>query len=171
MKMVTLSYQNSFWKFFNLKGLSEINSTRLDKKSCSERKCFYSATFLHAVWKSDQVIKLSTQISTANYGLQLLPGCDCCVVDGNLVEDKYTWIKENTTYGKYLRKYYAVLWSLFNVECCRGDIVIKVGNIQVETTKHSTTPSPSTPTTTTRDPTSSSGKNQVIHGKWCWASD
>ena len=106
-------------------------------------------------------------------GLQLLPGCDCCVVDGKLVEDKYTWIKENTTYGKYLRNYYAVLLSLFDVECCRGDIVIKVGNIQVELTKHLTTsfPSPSSPTTTTSDPPSSSEKNQVNHGKWCGASD
>ena len=57
-----------------------------------------------------------------------------------------------------------LLKSLFMVECCRGDIVIKVGNIQVEsksTTKHSTTSTPSSPAKTTSNPTSSSKKDQV----------
>ena len=58
-------------------------------------------------------------------------------------------------------------------ECCRGDIVIKVGNIQVESkTKHSTTstPSPSSPTIkTTSNPPSSSTKDQVnlLNGVEC----
>ncbi len=33
---------------------------------------------------------------------KILPGCDCCEVDGQLVEDKFTWMKENITYGKYI---------------------------------------------------------------------
>ena len=57
-----------------------------------------------------------------------------------------------------------LLKSLFMVECCRGDIVIKVGNIQVEsksTTKHSTTSTPSSPAKTTSNPPSSSTKDKV----------
>ena len=47
--------------------------------------------------------------------------------------------------------------SLVMVECCRGDIVIKVGNIQVEsTTKHSATSTPSTSIHTTMSYSSSS---------------
>ena len=44
----------------------------------------------------------------------MLPGCDCCEVDGQLVEDGATWIRDSKTF-----------------ECCRGEIVIKVpsGNV------------------------------------------
>ena len=40
---------------------------------------------------------------------KVLPGCDCCEVDGKLVEDGTTWIRD----GKIF-------------ECCRGEIVMKV---------------------------------------------
>ena len=45
-------------------------------------------------------VKEALQLFNGNFWIQVLSGCDCCVVDGKLVEDKYTWIKENTTYGE-----------------------------------------------------------------------
>ena len=44
----------------------------------------------------------------------MLPGCDCCEVNGKLVEDGKIWIRDSKTF-----------------ECCRGEIVIKVptGNV------------------------------------------
>ena len=41
--------------------------------------------------------------------LKVLPGCDCCELNGELVEDGATWISDGKSY-----------------ECCRGEIVIKV---------------------------------------------
>ena len=34
------------------------------------------------------------------YPYQMMPGCDCCVFNGSLVEDKHTWIVNNKTYGR-----------------------------------------------------------------------
>ena len=31
---------------------------------------------------------------------QVLPGCDCCEVNGELVKDKHTWTVNGKTYGK-----------------------------------------------------------------------
>ena len=41
--------------------------------------------------------------------LKVLPGCDCCELNGELVEDGATWISDGKSY-----------------ECCRGEIVMKV---------------------------------------------
>ena len=32
--------------------------------------------------------------------LKVLPGCDCCVVDGKLVPDGESWIQDGKVYGK-----------------------------------------------------------------------
>ena len=89
--------------------LNALNTTKLDTKTCSERQCFYSDALLHSTWISHQVCRIPKRRKCQLYTQKVLPGCDCCELDGKLVEDGATWIRNGKTY-----------------ECCRGDIVIKV---------------------------------------------
>ena len=44
---------------------------------------------------------------------QLYPGCGCCLVDGELVPDGFSWTVEATTRQTW--------------ECCKGKVVMLVG--------------------------------------------
>jgi len=71
-------------------GILPINEIKLEPLTCSERTCKYSTSSQHSSW-------ISTQI---------LPGCNCCVVDGKLVPDGHSWFID---------------WQEY--ECCEGKIV------------------------------------------------
>jgi len=71
-------------------GILPIGEIKLEPSTCSKRTCEYSASSQHSSW-------ISTQI---------LPGCNCCVVDGKLVPDGYSWFIDRQEY-----------------ECCEGKIV------------------------------------------------
>ena len=66
-------------------GLSVLETSKLVPSFCSERECFYSPALPYALWTSRQV----------------LPGCDCCEVNGTLVPDGHTWVENNVTYGDF----------------------------------------------------------------------
>ena len=34
------------------------------------------------------------------FSTQVLPGCDCCEVDGKLVSDGFVWMRGNQTFGE-----------------------------------------------------------------------
>ena len=91
---------------------------------------------------------------------QIEPGCDCCAFNSSLVEDKFTWTEGNTTYGRDKSVYKFNISTFNSLECCRGDIVIKLDPENPEeptTTEEPTTPEkPSTreePPTTPTEPT------------------
>merc|ERR1712133_147369 len=85
----------------NFGSLHSIGSSVLEPTTCSARKCSYVSSIPHTIWKSQQIIS----------------GCDCCVLNGNLVQDGYQW------------------WSNgFSFECCRGEIVRKVNETIPKTT-------------------------------------
>ena len=75
-----------------------------------------------------------------------MEGCDCCEVDGKLVEDGFSWISNNTEYGLLNKERRHDITLMNFVECCRGDIVIK------------TSPPEPTAATTTTTTSSSEGK-------------
>jgi len=97
-------------------GLSALETTKLEPKSCSQRLCYYKDALLSSTWISSKV----------------LSGCDCCVVDGQLVSDGHSWVKDGKVY-----------------ECCRGDIVIKLQDDLPATSTNTTTSTTASPTTTT----------------------
>ena len=37
-----------------------------------------------------------------NFIQQVLDGCDCCEVDGKLIEDGFSWISGNKEYGQLI---------------------------------------------------------------------
>ena len=54
MKQVCLdTYDDVFT--INCEGLSSLNSTKFDTKTCSQRSCYYSDNLLHSTWISSQV--------------------------------------------------------------------------------------------------------------------
>jgi len=71
-------------------GILPINTTKLEPSTCSERTCEYSPSFQHSSWISTQV----------------LSGCNCCVIDGILVPNGFSWNIEDEEF-----------------ECCEGKIV------------------------------------------------
>merc|ERR1719300_672451 len=70
-----------------------IDTIKLEPSTCSNRTCEYSRSSQHSSWISTQV----------------LPGCNCCVLDGELVSDGYSWEVDGVEY-----------------ECCDGKIVTVV---------------------------------------------
>ena len=68
----------------SFKGILPIETVKLEPSTCSERTCQYSESSLHSSWISSQV----------------LPGCNCCVVDGKLVPDGFSWRVEDEQFGK-----------------------------------------------------------------------
>ena len=45
-----------FWvELYLLKGLSPVNSSRLEESTCSKRTCHFSSSISHAVWVSEKV--------------------------------------------------------------------------------------------------------------------
>ena len=66
-------------------GILPIDEIKLEPSTCSKRTCEYSASSQHSSW-------ISTQI---------LPGCNCCDVDGKLVPDGYSWFIDRQEYGKF----------------------------------------------------------------------
>jgi len=71
-------------------GILPTDTVKLEPSTCSERTCKYSVSSTHSSWISTQV----------------LSGCKCCVVDGILVPDGFSWIVEDEEF-----------------ECCEGKIV------------------------------------------------
>ena len=63
---------------------------------------------MFSVWISSQVGFELTSISSKDVTMRLLfqmeEGCDCCVVNGELVKDKQTWNQNGQTYGKQAEK-------------------------------------------------------------------
>ena len=103
VRTIDIIYFQNIFDVLGSLGLSVINSTTLDPKSCSRRKCFYSDSLLYSIWTTEQVKRSCKHfINMKEFFNKILPGCDCCEVDGQLVEDKFTWMKENITYGKYI---------------------------------------------------------------------
>jgi len=94
-------------------GLWPLKSIKLEPKTCSQRICFYSQSLPHSIWKSEQI----------------LSGCDCCEVNGNIVKEGSTWKEHGKVY-----------------ECCNGDIVMKLDEAS------SSKPEPSTAAPTTSEP-------------------
>ena len=87
------------------KGLSRVNSTKLDPKTCSERICQSSEYLLYATWISSKVHISTSIFCKRRFILQVESGCNCCEVNGELVPDKQTWVVGEETYGnnvKYL---------------------------------------------------------------------
>ena len=41
--------------------------------------------------------------------IKVLDGCDCCEIDGKLVEDGYSWISDNKEYGQWITKKYSIV--------------------------------------------------------------
>jgi len=74
-------------------GILPIDTIKLEPSTCSNRTCEYSRSSQHSSWISTQV----------------LPGCNCCVLDGELVSDGYSWEVDGVEY-----------------ECCDGKIVTVV---------------------------------------------
>merc|ERR1719369_2400708 len=75
-------------------GLHNFNWTVPDPATCSSRRCESQEGWIHAAWVTTQ----------------LYPGCGCCLVEGDMVPDGYSW-----TVGTYPRE----TW-----ECCRGKVVM-----------------------------------------------
>jgi len=83
-------------------GVLPIDTVKFEPSTCSERTCEYSFSSQHASWISNQ----------------LFHGCNCCIIDGELIPDGASW-------GEY--------------ECCDGRIVISVDNTtQYQTTDQTT---------------------------------
>jgi len=83
----------------NSEFLHSINTTVLEHSTCSERTCFYAPSLPHTIWKSKQV--------TA--------GCNCCELNGKLVQDGHEWFEFGVGF-----------------ECCKGEIVKKIGSATTE---------------------------------------
>merc|ERR1711874_150143 len=110
-------------------GLFAVKTTKLEPKSCSQRVCYYRDALLFSTWISSKV----------------LSGCDCCVVDGQLVSDGHSWVQDGKVY-----------------ECCRGDIVMKLKNALPSATSNTTTKPTTTSTTTTSNPTTTKTQATII---------
>ena len=66
-------------------GLSELRTSKLIPSTCSERSCFYSSAMPFAIWTSKQV----------------LPGCECCEVNGTLVPEGHSWEEFGKNFLQY----------------------------------------------------------------------
>ena len=97
-------------------GLSILNSTKLDPRTCSERKCHSSEYLLYATWISSKVDTGPTWVLTSKFEakshftihFQIKMGCDCCEVNNELVPDKHTWIDGQRTYGKNVKRLFLI---------------------------------------------------------------
>merc|ERR1719450_154062 len=100
-------------------GLWTLETIKLEPSTCSQRTCHFSETLPHSIWQSEQVVS----------------GCDCCEVNGELLKDATEWTENGTQF-----------------ECCKGNIVIKFNytttnaslNTDKTTAASSTTYEPST---------------------------
>ena len=105
-KVVLANWQAQIFHFSSIcKGLSRVNSTKLDPKTCSERICQSSEYLLYATWISSKVHISTSIFCKRRFILQVESGCNCCEVNGELVPDKQTWVVGEETYGnnvKYL---------------------------------------------------------------------
>ena len=104
MKMVVTVkiHNNIFLEFF--KGLSPLQTKKLESKSCSERICYYTNALQYSTWISSKVRKIDYELyspSLFQFYPKVLPGCDCCVVDGKLVPDGESWIQGGKVYGNF----------------------------------------------------------------------
>jgi len=77
-------------------GLHQLGRTIPDPTTCSTRVCEVMEGWVHAAWVTTQ----------------LYPGCGCCVVEGKVVPDGFSW-----TVGLYPPE----KW-----ECCRGKVVTEI---------------------------------------------
>ena len=108
----TFATLRKYFVSINCEGLSRVNETKLDPKTCTERICHSSENLLYAHWISSKV----SLYSVACFYLFLLYfqaelGCDCCEVNGKLVPDKYTWVVVDKTFGKNFKHMYIPLLS------------------------------------------------------------
>eukprot|EP00091_Calanus_sinicus_P004876 TRINITY_DN15235_c0_g1_i2.p1 TRINITY_DN15235_c0_g1~~TRINITY_DN15235_c0_g1_i2.p1 ORF type:complete len:125 (-),score=37.55 TRINITY_DN15235_c0_g1_i2:47-421(-) len=75
-------------------GLHPLKKSIPDPATCSTRMCETSKDWAHAAWVSKQQF----------------PGCGCCLVEGKMVPDGFSW-----TVGTY---------PVETWECCRGKAVM-----------------------------------------------
>ena len=83
-------------------GLHYLNTSIPDPAVCSTRVCSGGAGWVEAAWVTTQ----------------LYPGCGCCLVDGELVPDGFSWTVEATTRQTW--------------ECCKGKVVMLLGKEPVK---------------------------------------
>ena len=74
-------------------GLHHLDVSVPDPASCSTRRCEVQAGLVHAAWVTTK----------------LFPGCGCCMVEGKMVPDGFSW-----TVGTY---------RVETFECCKGEVV------------------------------------------------
>ena len=171
-------------------GTVPLNSTKLVARSCSQRVCHHAESLMSSVWISSQVGETLDQFFSTNLTimrqcltLQIHQGCDCCVVDGKLVEDKQTWIHDDQIYGKLQRTkahgihnqefFHIFMRFVLPLECCRGDIVIQVGSFPNTTTNTEPTSSLSTSFTSslgTSTKETSSSSTDASTGETSWST-
>ena len=75
-------------------GLHHLDITVPAPASCSTQKCEVQEGWVHAAWVTTQ----------------LLSGCGCCMVEGKMVPDEFSW-----TVGTYPRE---------TLKCCEGEVVV-----------------------------------------------
>ena len=86
-------------------GLFALRTTKLEPKSCSQRMCDYKEALLFSTWISSKVSEsgVCKFLFFNSILFQVLSGCDCCVLDGQLMPDGHSWVQDGKVYGKVQR--------------------------------------------------------------------
>ena len=66
MKMVNIFCFSKLISSYNYSGLSALETTKLEPKSCSQRLCYYKDALLSSTWISSKVIETNSELTLLN---------------------------------------------------------------------------------------------------------